>query len=203
MDEASDIPTKRRIDGVTAIMVVVTAASLLGAAWLRTRRPPENEPPAVGALAPPLRLLDLETSEPIVLVGLRGKVVWVVFWSADSPSAQIEPGGDRARLELAQGPGTVCHGGGGRRGRQSRSRPRRGRRKRRQAAGLSGQCRDPATVWRSPGRPSPERADRRRWAYRDASPAAPARRRSSGSPTRPGRLLDELGPADDTRFASQ
>ena len=38
MDEAIDIPTKRRIDGVTAIMVVVTAASLLGAAWLRTRR---------------------------------------------------------------------------------------------------------------------------------------------------------------------
>ena len=29
MDEASDMPTKRRIDGVTAIMVVVTAASLL------------------------------------------------------------------------------------------------------------------------------------------------------------------------------
>ncbi len=88
MDEASDIPTKRRLDGVTAIMVVVTAASLLGAAWLRTRRQPADEPPAVGALAPPLRLLDLETSEPVVLVGLRGKVVWVVFWSADSPSAK-------------------------------------------------------------------------------------------------------------------
>jgi peroxiredoxin len=62
--------------------------SLLGAVWLRTRRPPQNEPPAVGALAPPLRLLDLETSEPIVLVGLRGKVVWVIFWSADSTSAR-------------------------------------------------------------------------------------------------------------------
>jgi hypothetical protein len=88
MDEAIDIPTKRRIDGVAAIMVVVTAASLLGAAWLRTRRSPADEPPAVGALAPPLRLLDLETSEPVVLVGLRGKVVWVVFWSADSGSAR-------------------------------------------------------------------------------------------------------------------
>jgi hypothetical protein len=87
MDEASDIRTKRRIDGITALMVVVTVASLLGAAWLQSRRRPQNEPPAVGALAPPLRLLDLETSEPIVLVGLRGKVVWVVFWSADSASA--------------------------------------------------------------------------------------------------------------------
>ena len=88
MDEAIDIPTKRRIDGVTAIMVVVTAAALLGAAWLRTRRPTTDEPPAVGALAPPLRLLDLETLEPVVLVGLRGKVVWVVFWSADSSTAK-------------------------------------------------------------------------------------------------------------------
>ena len=96
MDEASDVPTRRRIDGITAIMVVVTVASLLGAVWLRVRRMPENEPPAVGSLAPPLRLLDLETSEPIVLVGLRGKVVWIVFWSADSNSvgsslAAIEP----------------------------------------------------------------------------------------------------------------
>ena len=77
-------------------MVGVTVASLLGAVWLRVRRMPENEPPAVGSLAPPLRLLDLETSEPIVLVGLRGKVVWIVFWSADSNSvgsslAAIEP----------------------------------------------------------------------------------------------------------------
>jgi hypothetical protein len=84
MDDASDIPTKRRIDGITAVMVVVTVASLLGAVWLRTRRPPEQETAVVGSLAPPLRLLDLESSEPIVLVGLRGKVVWVVFWSADS-----------------------------------------------------------------------------------------------------------------------
>jgi hypothetical protein len=86
MDDASDIPTKRRIDGITGVMVVVTVASLLGAVWLRTRRPLEHEPAVVGSLAPPLRLLDLETSEPIVLVGLRGKVVWVVFWSADSSS---------------------------------------------------------------------------------------------------------------------
>ena len=72
MDEASDIRTKRRIDGITALMVVVTVASLLGAAWLQSRRRPQNEPPAVGALAPPLRLLDLETSEPIVGPEPRG-----------------------------------------------------------------------------------------------------------------------------------
>jgi hypothetical protein len=88
MDEASEVPSKRGVDGITAVMVVVTVASLLGAVWLQTRRMPRNESPAVGALAPPLRLLDLETSEPTVLVGLRGKVVWVVFWSADSTSGR-------------------------------------------------------------------------------------------------------------------
>jgi hypothetical protein len=97
MDKASDIPTKRRIDGITAVMVIATVASLLGAVWLRTRRPPENEPPAVSGLAPPLRLLDLKTSEPIVLVGLRGKVVWVVFWSAAAPSG----GSSLAAIEAA------------------------------------------------------------------------------------------------------
>jgi hypothetical protein len=70
--------------------------SLIGAAWLQTRRSPENRPPTVGKMAPPLRLLDVETGEPIVLVGLRGKVVWVIFWSADAPSeksglASLEP----------------------------------------------------------------------------------------------------------------
>jgi peroxiredoxin len=86
MDEARDIRSRRRVDGITAVMAVVTVASLVGAAWLRTRHQPANEPPTVGALAPPLRLLDPTTSEPIVLVGLRGKVVWVVFWSAEKPA---------------------------------------------------------------------------------------------------------------------
>jgi hypothetical protein len=87
MDKPSDAPRRRRPDPVTAIMTVVTATALLGAIWLKTKGTPGNEPPSVGAMAPPLRLLDLETSEPLVLVGQRGKVVWVVFWSAVSPSA--------------------------------------------------------------------------------------------------------------------
>ena len=104
MDEARDIPTRRRIDGITATMIVVTVALLLGAAWLWTRRLPENEPPAVGKLAQLLRLLDLETSEPVILVGLRGKVIWVVFWSADSPAgrsslAAIEPAWSALKAE--------------------------------------------------------------------------------------------------------
>jgi hypothetical protein len=88
MDEPIEISPRRRIDGITAIMLGVTAVSLLGAAWLRIRRPPENEPPSVGDLAPALRLVDIESSEPLILIGLRGKIVWVVFWSADTPSSR-------------------------------------------------------------------------------------------------------------------
>ena len=123
MQEANDVPTKRRIDGVTAIMIVVTVASLLGTVWLRTWRQPRDEPPAVGALAPPLRLLDLETLEPVVLVGVRGKVVWVVFWSADSASGAFQPGGDRTGMELAKHAGAIHDGRGRRRDRSSRSCP--------------------------------------------------------------------------------
>jgi hypothetical protein len=87
MDEPSDPPRRRRPDPVTVIMMAVTATALVGAIWLKTKGTPANEPPSVGAIAPPLRLLDRETSEPLVLVGQRGKIVWVVFWSATSPSA--------------------------------------------------------------------------------------------------------------------
>lgn len=86
MEEATDIPTKCRVDGITAVMLIVTVAALVGAGWLRTRHKPADPPPVAGALAPPLRLLDLQSAEPILLVGLRGKVVWVVFWSAESAS---------------------------------------------------------------------------------------------------------------------
>ena len=87
MDEPTEPPRQRRADPVTAIMLVVTAIALFSAIWLKAKGTPVNEPPRVGAMAPSLRLLDVETSEPLVLVGQRGKVVWVVFWSAASPSA--------------------------------------------------------------------------------------------------------------------
>src|SRR5438093_3405237 len=78
----------RRIEAMSGLMSVITVAALIGAAWLRFGPSAGTEPLAVGAEAPPLRLLDLETSDSLVLVGLHGKVVWVVFWSAASSSGR-------------------------------------------------------------------------------------------------------------------
>jgi len=71
----------RRFDWVSLLLALVTVMIVGGAAWLRFAPPSSIEPPAVGSLLPPLRLLDLQSSEPLVLLGLKGRIVWVVFWS--------------------------------------------------------------------------------------------------------------------------
>src|SRR4051794_39963244 len=87
MDAPIELPHRCRKDWLAVVMLVITIAALAGVAWLRYRARSSTEATAaaIGAEAPPLRLLDLKTSESLVLVGLRGRVVWVVFWSADSP----------------------------------------------------------------------------------------------------------------------
>lgn len=85
MDLESEPYPKRRVDAIPGLMMLVTLAALAGASWLRFGRPPTSgAPAAVGAEAPPLRLIDPQTSEPIVMVGLSDKVAWVVFWSAEA-----------------------------------------------------------------------------------------------------------------------
>jgi peroxiredoxin len=78
---------KRRVDAMSAVMILVTVAGLAGTAWLWFGRPSAT-PVGVGREAPPLRLIDLKTSEPIVLAGLNDKVVWLVFWSAAGTSGR-------------------------------------------------------------------------------------------------------------------
>jgi len=77
----------RKFDPVSALMAVVAAIAILWAGWLRFGPPPLPEPLAPGAKLPPLKLIDPETNEPILLLGLRDKVVWVTFWSANAPQA--------------------------------------------------------------------------------------------------------------------
>lgn len=88
MTAATEIPFRRRIDWVSAAMAAITVAALLGAFWFRAVPSKVLRPLVVGDIAPPLHLLDLNTSEPLVLAGLRGKVVWMVFWAADSSSGR-------------------------------------------------------------------------------------------------------------------
>jgi hypothetical protein len=84
LGEPADGRPSRRIDWVSLLMALGIVMIVGGAAWLRFARPPSIEPPAVGSVLPPLRLLDLKSSEPVVLLGLKGRIVWVVFWSPGS-----------------------------------------------------------------------------------------------------------------------
>ncbi len=68
--------------------LAITLASLLGALWLRRSSAPVEIVATVGGTAPLLQVLDVETAEPMILVGQRGKVLWLTFWSVESPSAR-------------------------------------------------------------------------------------------------------------------
>ncbi len=105
MDVQSEPYPKRRVEPLSGLMLLVTIAALAGAGWLRFGRSTTREVTAavVGAEAPPLRLVDLETSQPVVLAGLNSKVVWVVFWSAGAPSgrsclAELQTASRRLRM---------------------------------------------------------------------------------------------------------
>jgi hypothetical protein len=80
----------RGFDAVSAAMAAVTVAAVAWAVWYRFGPPAAPEPPGVGKPVPALRLLDPETSEPLVLLGLRGKVVWITFWSAAAPDGPAD-----------------------------------------------------------------------------------------------------------------
>jgi hypothetical protein len=87
MTQSADKPGRWSIDWLSALMATVTVAALLGAAWLRSGSFTSGRSLSVGDRAPALQLVDLDSAEPILIAGLRGNVVWVVFWSADGPTA--------------------------------------------------------------------------------------------------------------------
>ncbi|QEH38119.1 hypothetical protein OJF2_67170 [Aquisphaera giovannonii] len=105
-DPGADDPSgvagpRRRVDLVGLSMAAATVVMLCGAAWLRFGPAPADKI-EVGSTFPPLRLLDLETEEARLLLGQRGRVLWVVFWSAGSPSGAdllkgLEPAWGRLR----------------------------------------------------------------------------------------------------------
>jgi hypothetical protein len=80
----------RRFDPVSAVLAGVTVVALAWAGWLRFGPEAAPEPPGVGTLAPHVRLLDPATSEPLVLLGFHGRVVWLTFWAAGGPAGESE-----------------------------------------------------------------------------------------------------------------
>jgi len=87
MDQMTETWTRRRIEPSSAIMLLVTAIAVVGAVWLHYRNYPAEETLTVGARIPALQFLDLGTSEPLVVLGHSGRVIWITFWSAESASA--------------------------------------------------------------------------------------------------------------------
>ena len=86
--QANGNSPSHRLDRVSVLSALVTLVLVGWTAWLRFDPASRPEPPAVGLALPPLRLLDLETAEPLVLLGAKGKVTWIVFRSAGSPSGR-------------------------------------------------------------------------------------------------------------------
>ncbi len=68
-------------------MAAVTVLALIAFLWFRYGSSTRSKSLAVGDPAPSLRLIDLDSSEPPLVLGLKGKVVWIVFWSSDAADA--------------------------------------------------------------------------------------------------------------------
>ncbi len=93
MTDRNETPAPRGFDRLSAAMALVTVVMIVWAAWLRFGPPPAPETPAVGSMAPALRLLDPATSDPLILLGLRGKVVWISFVETTNASGASDLAG--------------------------------------------------------------------------------------------------------------
>jgi hypothetical protein len=82
--------TVRWIDWPGWLMACMTVIALGAVLWLRFGPRSRPEPPGVGRVMAALRLLDPETGNPVVLPGLRGKIVWVSFLSLAATSGRTD-----------------------------------------------------------------------------------------------------------------
>ena len=85
--EAPSNGPRPSIDWLSLGMAVVITAAVTWTLWLRIGPGSWPDPPSPGTRAPLLMLKPLEGGEPILLAGTRGKIVWLVFWSARSDAA--------------------------------------------------------------------------------------------------------------------
>lgn len=82
-DDDDDAPGKR-YDRPSAALGLVTLALVVATAWLRLGPGLWPAPPTVGSPLPPTRLERLRDDEQLLLLGMEGRVTWLVFLSAES-----------------------------------------------------------------------------------------------------------------------
>lgn len=74
----------RQIDWLSVMAVAIAMAAFGWAAWRYLVADARQTPLAVGSYVPPFALLDLERSERLLMTGQKGKILWLLFWSAES-----------------------------------------------------------------------------------------------------------------------
>jgi len=79
-----------------SVSMVIALAFLAASAWLWLGVGERSSPPVVGSRFPPTRLERLKDADPLLVLGLEGRVTWLVFLPIDAPGglellAQLEP----------------------------------------------------------------------------------------------------------------
>ncbi len=87
-DDLAGKARARRFDRVSVVLAILTVLFVGWTAWLRFRPTPRPATLAVGAALPPLKLIELETAQPLLLLGTKGNVTWIIFWSASSATGK-------------------------------------------------------------------------------------------------------------------
>jgi len=74
----------RSLDRPSVVLGLITLALVSATAWLRLGPGLWPVPPTLGSHLPPTRLGRLQDDEELLLLGLEGRVTWLVFLSAES-----------------------------------------------------------------------------------------------------------------------
>lgn len=80
---SDDHPEPRR-DRPSVLLGLLTLALVAATLWLKFGPGFWPPPPKVGSPLPPTRLGRLQSTEQLLLLGVEGRVTWLVFLSADS-----------------------------------------------------------------------------------------------------------------------